>query len=118
MPKCSFSSIALLFLQVTAVMLVVSDCDGEKRARLGGFCEQDSDCRKGLACLSNVCAHPPLGDCEPPCESELETCFEQECVTILDTSDLDGDGQPAELDCDDRNPQINSEARENTGAPR
>jgi hypothetical protein len=80
--------------------LLGSGCGGDSKSGLGGFCEADGDCESGLECRENVCSEP-LVNCEPPCNPDVEYCYQLECVVIADPDDKDGDGSLVGEDCDD-----------------
>ena len=91
--------------------LLLAGCSEDSKSGLGGFCEKDGDCKSGLECRNNICSEP-LVTCDPPCNQEVEFCYQQECVVIADPNDKDGDGSLAGEDCDDFDRTIHPGAHE------
>ncbi len=100
MRNCS-GRIVLFFLLTFPVFLGLSNCSDDAGQRQGAFCETTADCMVGLVCRQNTCMKPGEGACDPPCNPDGETCFDDQCVVVVDPDDKDADGSPAGEDCDD-----------------
>ncbi|MBW1807398.1 MAG: putative metal-binding motif-containing protein [Deltaproteobacteria bacterium] len=81
-------------------ILFVYGCGGDSKGGIGEFCEANRDCKSGLECRDNSCSEP-LITCDPPCNADVEFCYELECVVIADPNDKDGDLSQVGDDCDD-----------------
>jgi len=83
------------------VFLCLATCSEDAGQSQGAFCETTADCMVGLVCRQNTCMKPGEGACDPPCNPDGETCFDDQCVVVVDPDDKDADGSPAAEDCDD-----------------
>jgi hypothetical protein len=96
------------FWLLAAVFAGIWGCAGDSLSGLGGYCETDGDCEKGLVCTSwNICMEPGTF-CDPPCNAMTERCVQGDCQS----TDHDGDGFGEDQDCDDDDPDVHPDAAE------
>ncbi len=105
--KINLSAVAVI-----AILLLAGCSEDVTGQNQGAFCSTSSDCMLGLECVSNTCSRPEDRPCNPACNEATQTCFEGECVDVVDNRDKDGDGSLQDEDCDDLDRTIHPGALE------